>query len=906
MTHDGYCAEWYNRYDAHDNLIGTTNPLNQATTYGYSAKNQLLFITNALNQITKMLYDQNSNMTNLVDALNHTNSWLYDANGRNYLNIYADGSSNSLGYDAIGRLAVTTNHGSGLVLTYGYDNLDRRTDINFPDSTSIHYEYLCCGLDWVSDRLGHETHYDYDALQRVKRVTDPLERITEFGYNGADQITNLTTYVGSQPRVKRFDYTSTNGFSRLTGVTTPMGKQTRYGYTFRGALAWRQDGNGNVIEFQNDAVPRLKGVTDNYNNPLISLDYDALNNVTEAISFGDNSTRPYSDFVYSYDPLNRPTNAICTIASIPGFATVRYQIAYQFDAVGNLTNRTITGLRSFADNIQTRYGYDVMNRLTTVTQLVNSAQTATAAYTYDAAGRLQKKTYGNNDIATYAYDAESRLLNLGITNGTTSVQAYSYGWDAGGNILALTNFEATGSVIPTYYAYDDAGQLTSETCGATTTSWQYDEAGNWLNASSSTKWVYDADNELVARGNSSDNTFTVTVTGTVDPGNNNNKWYQTTASCRGVSALVNSNNGTFSLPNVPLNVGANDLVVTVTDVSGNTSQQTRHVTKNCYESFAYDGNGNLTNWINDNQNWMYQWDWADRLTQVTSNNVVVLQNWYDAFGRRIAKSELVNGQMQKWLYLYDGWSIVGVMNGNGQLLETFTWGVGLRGDVGTLIAVTLHTGSSAGTYYVHNNHRGDVVLTRSGTTTIGSYTYSAFGLLTSTSGSDICRFKFSSKECEQTCGFSYYGYRFYAPQWQRWLSWDPSGQNDSNSYNFVLDNPVIFFDSFGLLPTGAGGGWWGRGKWGGLGGVLGFYIAYKADEKMANCPNDKCSTRSQCNYCCKGAFDLGMDGIILGGLSGGLGGGIAIIGTGAIAIAASSKLTKDYQDCIAKCQSHKD
>ena len=61
----------------------------------------------------------------------------------------------------------------------------------------------------------------------------------------------------------------------------------------------------------------------------------------------------------------------------------------------------------------------------------NGAATASAGYQYDAAGRLWQKTYGNNDVATYSYDVESRLLSLGITNGTTLVQAYTYGWDAG-------------------------------------------------------------------------------------------------------------------------------------------------------------------------------------------------------------------------------------------------------------------------------------------------------------------------------------------------------------------------------------------------------------------------------------------------------------------------------------------
>ena len=42
-------------------------------------------------------------------------------------------------------------------------------------------------------------------------------------------------------------------------------------------------------------------------------------------------------------------------------------------------------------------------------------------------------------MVTHAYDIESRMLSLGITNDSTLVTCYSYGWDAGGNILAITN-----------------------------------------------------------------------------------------------------------------------------------------------------------------------------------------------------------------------------------------------------------------------------------------------------------------------------------------------------------------------------------------------------------------------------------------------------------------------------------
>jgi len=100
--------------------------------------------------------------------------------------------------------------------------------------------------------------------------------------------------------------------------------------------------------------------------------------------------------------------------------------------------------------------------------------------------------------------------------------------------------------------------------------------------------------------------------------------------------------------------------------------------------------------------------------------------------------------------------------------DDFLIGLGLAGDIGTLVAVTHHAGSWCnGTFYAHHNHGGDVILTRSGTATVGRYDYTAFGSLKYQTGPDVCRFKFSTKERDTSTGFSYHGYRFYASQWQR-------------------------------------------------------------------------------------------------------------------------------------------
>jgi len=110
-------------------------------------------------------------------------------------------------------------------------------------------------------------------------------------------------------------------------------------------------------------------------------------------------------------------------------------------------------------------------------------------------------------------------------------------------------------------------------------------------------------------------------------------------------APVRRNISIFSLHDLLLHAGVDELVVTMTKVSGNTYNTNRGIKKDVPGHFIYNGTvplSGMTNWVCGTTNWVYEWDWADRLVKVTRNGAVVLQNWYDANSRRIAKQELVN------------------------------------------------------------------------------------------------------------------------------------------------------------------------------------------------------------------------------------------------------------------------
>jgi len=210
--------------------------------------------------------------------------------------------------------------------------------------------------------------------------------------------------------------------------------------------------------------------------------------------------------------------------------------------------------------------------------------------------------------------------------------------------------------------------------------------------------------------------------------------------------------------------------------------------------------------------------------------------WYDQHGRRVAKQE--NGLLT--LYIWDGMDIIATANADGTIREYFTRGIGIAGDVGSLIAETRFENNAAvSTTYLHSNWRGDVVMaTDASGNVVGEYAYTTFGEQLSATGTYTPRFTFSSKERDAS-GLVYHGFRYYCPVLCRWISEDPIREDGGiNLYQFCWNNPVSFVDPegtelIGALVGGASGfflggimssvnghGFWRGAVTGGIGGAV--------------------------------------------------------------------------------------
>ena len=150
---------------------------------------------------------------------------------------------------------------------------------------------------------------------------------------------------------------------------------------------------------------------------------------------------------------------------------------YQYDTGNNLTKLTCSVAGSTWNTV---YTYDSDNRPSTAT--LSSGKVVTN--TYDALGRVQKKTIGLNTpyetTITYVDVGTSKTSGLIASYQNGNDDPYLYTYDDNGNILSITH----GSISITY-AYDSANRLIREnnTQRNMTITYTYDTYGNMTNES---------------------------------------------------------------------------------------------------------------------------------------------------------------------------------------------------------------------------------------------------------------------------------------------------------------------------------------------------------------------------------------------------------------------------------------
>lgn len=466
----------------------TTNARGYSSTRGYDAANNLTQLSRpnpAGGTLTSSLtYDAVGNVTSATDPNGNTGNFEYSADGDPTKATSPLGSVTSMAYDAAGRVtSMVSPRGNAagadpnqFTWRYEYDALGRTVKATNPAGQYETVEYNVDGqVTKATDTTGRSTTYQYDDAGHVTSVQgpDPNVPATTTAYDANGNITTLTDAVG---RTTTFQYDAAN---RATTVTNPLGTYTLT-YTNRNQIASVKD-------------PQ---------NAITSYKYDSAGRLTKAdLPSGD------SDVTYTYD---RNGNR-ASMADPNGTTT------YTYDSLDRLITVTRGG-RTFT------LAYDAASRLTGLT----SPDGAVTGYTYDADGRVTQVKNGAAVVADYTHDADGNTLTISRADGSTATRTYNNL----GQLTRITDATTAATLLDESYAYDTAGNpITITRPDGTTDTFSYDTLDRLTKAcytaacASSTEvleWTYDhADNILTEIRNGQTTTHAYNTKGqrtqTVDP-----------------------------------------------------------------------------------------------------------------------------------------------------------------------------------------------------------------------------------------------------------------------------------------------------------------------------------------------------------------------------------------------------
>jgi len=412
-----------------------------------------------------------------------------------------------------------------------------------------------------------------------------------------------------------------------------------------------------------------------------------------------------------------------------------------------------------------------MNRLRLISSQPSSTSAVSSAYGYNLANQRTSVTNADASYWLYGYDFLGQA-----TNGWRF-------WSDGSEVLGQT-FN---------YGFDDIGNRRSASSGASTALRTQTYSVNSLN-----EYTNRTVPGFIEANGSADVTAAVTVNGS-----------------------ATSRHSEYFRQEISANNSAAAVIQWLTNravIATGTSVVTRvNYLAQSPEVSTYDADGNLT----QDGLWNYTWDGENRLLRMETrtNAITDTSYWqrldftYDYMSRRIRK------QVSGWTgtawtligskrFLYDGWNLIGQVDEVTGVRLSFVWGTDLSGTaqgaggVGGLVALVVHNGALAGTYFFAYDGNGNLVALVSGSdgSEAARYEYGPFGevIRATRPMAKVNPFRFSTKYQDDETDLLYYGYRYYNGSTGRWLSRDPI-EEEGALFRLLSNDPNNDSDYLGLV-----------------------------------------------------------------------------------------------------------
>lgn len=537
----------------------TTRPDNAVVTTAYSG-NQLT-VTDQDNKSRRSVTDALGRLAQVVEdpgGLAYVTSYQYDALD-NLRKVDQGGQFRFFRYDSLGRLlrvkhpeqAVNANlalgdpvtgnsqwslayaydnagnvtsrtDARGLTVTFGYDNLNRNTLVDYPDTTlhqdvRRHYDGATNGRGrfWCDfhyrDNWARAEHVAIDAYDAAGRPLNRRQHFyesaswqwgpafnTQYAYDRAGNVTSMTYPSG---RSVSYSYDAAGRLSAFTGnlgdsawrnyatgiVYDEMGgpRQEQFGtdtpvynkrfYNSRGQMSelrvstysintQGQEGNWNRGALINRYSWQSWAGSGTDNNGNLRMQMIYIPNDDQISGYQMNA------LAYTYDPLNR----LDKVEEFADGSAFRWRQDYDYDRWGNRTvnaANTTDGIPEpqFAVDPATNRlgvpaGYAGVMQYDPAGNLTNDTYTGQGTRSFDAEGRMTSAQDAYGQTSVYVYDADGRRTRRKVADGAEAWQVYGLG----GELLAEYPAFAQPSTPRKEYGYRGGELLVQATAPAAT------------------------------------------------------------------------------------------------------------------------------------------------------------------------------------------------------------------------------------------------------------------------------------------------------------------------------------------------------------------------------------------------------------------------------------------------------
>ena len=355
-----------------------------------------------------------------------------------------EGQTATTEYDPLGRVVKVTDSLLGET-EYEYTVFDELHKAWDPANnlTTINYNTRGDKTSSTEPNMGAWS-YTYTVFGEPKTITDAKSQVATFNYN---QLGLPTSRVETEGTTTWSYFTSNDHKLWLpSGVTAPYTVSETYSYDTLSRLASvvaTQDGTSYATDYSYHASGSGKGRLQRITYPTstsgfrfkVDYDYDAWGYL-DKVKNGDSPSTVYFELSET-DGIGRQRLAILgngldedrvydrangyltTIKTGPNLTATVQNLSYQWDKIGNLTQRQDINQSKTED-----FTYDGLNRIKTAK--LNSS--LTLSVDYNSIGNITYKS----DVGTYTYGAGAAGPNT--VTSITGTRPGTYSYDANGNM----------------------------------------------------------------------------------------------------------------------------------------------------------------------------------------------------------------------------------------------------------------------------------------------------------------------------------------------------------------------------------------------------------------------------------------------------------------------------------------